>query len=94
MRPNGGRAAKGASVTGTTIVGLLENAGGRYGVLTGEQRKAAGELLAVMPNAPLVIEARMALSMRERSRTEYSRINRDHLLRDALRRLAGIEESA
>lgn len=45
-------------MTGTTIVGRLENAGGRYGVLTGEQRKAAGELLAVMPNAPLVIEAR------------------------------------
>ena len=81
-------------MTGTTIVSLLQNAGGRYGVLTCEQRKAAGELLAVMPNAPLVIEARMALSMRDRARTDYSRINRDHLLRDALRRLAGVEEYA
>ena len=78
----------------TTIVSLLENAGGRHGVLTREQRKAAGELLAVMPDAPLVREARMALRMREHSRTVDTRIGRDYLLRDALRRLAGIEESA
>ena len=73
----------------TEIANLLQNAGGRHGVLTAHQRKLAGALLAEI-EGPLAVEARYALALREHSRTVDTRIGRDYLLRDALRRLAGV----